>query len=243
MLHFAASQQKDSWADSFRFCHVFVCRYTIWLDHKCMKCMWNGTFIFTVVREVWLRLKAQTVFIQENGPAYCSLGNELLNQALHSRHHMWKELDWSWGTPQMENKQCECTRTGFLRLLEAGAWLFAAWQSVVYTTWMLHVMCAGCKKLRAVTVNPLFSCGKNDNDAGESKNEHSPDFFIDYFPVWLCGRCFFFIPFLSSQTNMFLIPHPQTKLMDRTLSAPLSLCGCSALVVRPWNPQMVMIVI
>lgn len=28
-------------------------------------------------------------------------------------------------------------------------------------------MCAGCKQLHAVAVNPLFSCGKNDTDAGK----------------------------------------------------------------------------
>lgn len=28
-------------------------------------------------------------------------------------------------------------------------------------------MCAGCKLLQAVTVNPLFSCGKTNNDAGK----------------------------------------------------------------------------
>lgn len=28
-------------------------------------------------------------------------------------------------------------------------------------------MCAGCKQLQAVTVNPLFSCGKNNIDGGE----------------------------------------------------------------------------
>lgn len=78
----------------------------------------------------WLWLKGWTVFVWENG-SHCRLGSELLNQALHSQHRMWKESDWSWATQQRENKWQDWIRNPLL------SWnlqfqLAAARQSVVY---------------------------------------------------------------------------------------------------------------
>lgn len=59
---------------------------------------------------IWLWLKGSTVFIQENNSAYCRLGSELLNQVVHSEHHMWEELDWLWTALQSQNKQQDWMR-------------------------------------------------------------------------------------------------------------------------------------
>lgn len=148
VLHFAASHEQEDSRAAVSVCLHLCIQFNFLVTVRVCTCEMNihaaqyCTVCLHCCLRVWLSLKGWTVFIQENGSAYCSLGNELLNQALHSQHHMWKEPDWSWATLRMESKQCDWIRKPLLSWNLESDWLLP---DGLWCTWVVCVMCAGCK--------------------------------------------------------------------------------------------------
>lgn len=113
-------------------------------------------------------------------------------------------------------------------------------------------MCAGCKLLQAVTVNPLFSCGKTNNDAGKRVKMSVPQTSLQicflsvlvdlgFLGVFFSISLLIFASLLSAlgyggqernQANPNVPNSSPSELMDHSLSVLMSVCGCAAPVVR-----------